>query len=196
MTRLPRSLLICLIVVAGFSGCTFYPLGMTENEWHRLTPQQQLDARTQQTEIDRDKAVRRAEEARRREAEERRLAAARQRRIDRLYAHNRYGDILRCSIEGGVFDFKPGWRPLAPVSFATARGEQGYVTFRQLNGRKHKKVWIEYSDDGHELKICHAKDHYECGHIGGSQSDFARGIYLSPTNFEGLMHSNQIECGY
>ena len=196
MTRPTLSILVSFFVALCASGCTFYPLGMTENEWLTLTPQQHLDARYRQAEIDREKAVRRAEEQRRREAEERRIARARQRRVDRLYAENRHGDVLRCTIEGGVIDFKPGWRRLAPVSFIAARGEQGYVRFRQLNGGKQKNVWIEYSDDGRELKICHDKDHYECGHIGGSQRAFAQGVFLSPANFEGLMNGNQINCGY
>ena len=169
---------------------------MTENEWYALTPQQQLDARYQQAEIDREKSRNRAEERRRKEADERRLADARQRRVDRLYAQDRFGDILRCSVAGGVFDFKPGWRRLAPVSFSVARGERGHIAFRALNGGKRKKVWVEYSDDGRVPKICHDEHHHECGYIGGSRRDFARGIHINPTDFEGVMNGNRIECGF
>ena len=76
-----------------------------------------------------EKIRNRAEERRRKEADERRLAEARQRRVDRLYAQDRFGDILRCSVAGGVFDFKPGWRRLAPVSFSVVRGERGHIAF-------------------------------------------------------------------
>ena len=95
-----------------------------------------------------------------------------------------------------MFDFKPGWRQLAPVSFSVARGEQGHVMFRQLNGGKEKQVWVEYSDDGNALTICHDKNHYECAAIGGSQRDFSRCLHIYPSNFKGVMHSNQIDCGF
>lgn len=41
-----------------FAGCAHYPLNMSEEEWERLTPQQQMDARERQARIDKDHALR------------------------------------------------------------------------------------------------------------------------------------------
>lgn len=43
---------ILMFAILLLAGCAHYPLGMPEEEWHRLTPQQQLDARKEQAALD------------------------------------------------------------------------------------------------------------------------------------------------
>ncbi|WP_210772242.1 hypothetical protein [Pseudodesulfovibrio sp. zrk46] len=58
------------------AGCAHYPLNMTEEEWTRLSPQQQMDARERQARLDQERAIEmekvRLEQARK-EAEQTRL---------------------------------------------------------------------------------------------------------------------------
>ena len=64
-----------VVVLAGLASCgPRYPLGMSEAEWNALTPQQRLDARGQQAQIDETRRRERAEETARQRAEEQRLA--------------------------------------------------------------------------------------------------------------------------
>jgi len=53
-TILIISLLAALMLI---TGCAHYPLNLTEEEWERLTPQQQLDARERQTKLDHEHAL-------------------------------------------------------------------------------------------------------------------------------------------
>jgi len=58
-------LLGLLLLVAA---CAHYPLNMSEAEWNRLNPEQQLEARKQQATIDQERAELRAQERREEEA--------------------------------------------------------------------------------------------------------------------------------
>ncbi|MEQ9814159.1 MAG: hypothetical protein RLO50_15375 [Azospirillaceae bacterium] len=83
--------LILLAMLALAAACARYPLGMSEEEWLRLTPQQQHEARLADAELRRAQAAQRAREA------EAAALAERNRLID-LYQRAGYGDILWCEI--------------------------------------------------------------------------------------------------
>lgn len=58
------------------AGCAHYPLNMSEAEWNRLTPEQQLEARKEQAALDQQRALEREklrQEQEAREAEQARL---------------------------------------------------------------------------------------------------------------------------
>lgn len=52
-TILARAELLALLMVA-LSGCFHFPLGMNEAQWVALTPEQQREARFQQTQRNKD----------------------------------------------------------------------------------------------------------------------------------------------
>jgi len=72
MHRLTLPFLLWILLIV--AGCAFYPLGMSEAEWNRLTPQQQLEARTKQAELDHERALLREKQRAEQEAQEREQA--------------------------------------------------------------------------------------------------------------------------
>lgn len=66
MTRLIILLVLGLLLV----GCARYPLGMTEDEWNRLSTEQQLEARKEQAKLDQERAITREKARLEREARE------------------------------------------------------------------------------------------------------------------------------
>jgi len=105
-----RSALLISLMVVLTACATYYPLGMSEAEWKRLTPEQQMSARMKQADLNQANAERRAEQAAARRQKFAALEAAERRRIEELYRSARYGDVLECVVEGGVADVRPGWR--------------------------------------------------------------------------------------
>jgi|GEM_PF-2867707 len=83
--------LVLVVIVALAAACTRYPLGMSEEEWLRLTPEQQHEARLADAELRAAQAAQRAREA------EAAALAERNRLID-LYQRAGHGDILWCEL--------------------------------------------------------------------------------------------------
>ncbi|MFO0793571.1 MAG: hypothetical protein U0586_05855 [Candidatus Brocadiaceae bacterium] len=62
MSTHQRILLFLLILVLFFEGCaTRYPLGLKEEQWQALSPQQQAEYTTKQYEIDEERRKRQEE---------------------------------------------------------------------------------------------------------------------------------------
>lgn len=76
MQRHTHFILPCLLgILLLLAACATHPLNISDTEWERLTPEQQLSARKQQAVIDQENAIRRANE--RKELEARKLEQAR-----------------------------------------------------------------------------------------------------------------------
>ena len=77
MQRFTTILIPCfLAILMLITGCAHFPLNMTEEEWERLTPQQQMDARERQAKLDQERALQREKlrlEQEAKEAEQARL---------------------------------------------------------------------------------------------------------------------------
>ena len=105
--RWAAALLCCAVLAA----CTSYPLGMAEAEWLRLTPEQQLQAREKQLEVDRLSEQRRLVEAAARQEEAQRQAAELQARRQDA----RYGERLQCVLQPAQAWLDRQWRPVEPL---------------------------------------------------------------------------------
>ena len=174
MTR-PIMLAAAALILAA---CSTHPLGMSKEEWVLLTPEQQMAARMKQADLNRAHAERRTEQAAARRQRFAALEVAERRRIEELYRSTRYGDVLECVVEGGVADFRRGWRSYTPVPFTLARGEIKSVKFS--GGDRRGKFWAKYSADGLSMKLCYGKPKGRggrfCASINGQSQDFSSGI--------------------
>ena len=157
------------------AACQSNPLGMSDKEWSRLTPEQQIQARMKQADINTANAERRAA-ARRHRAE---LAAEERRRVERIYASARYGEIVECVVEGGSADFHPGWRRYDPAPFTLVRGETKFVPLRE-SGKHRRKFWTRLSGDGLEVSVCSRQGKGSgsryCATISARSDDFSFGV--------------------
>jgi len=181
-----KTLYAIVILSALLAACTAsYPLNLSQEEWSRLSPEQQLEARTRQAEIDavsrRAREVQHAEEEARRKAEEH----AYQERIKQRYRQAEYGDIVQCILEQGVMDFKPGWHDIEPVGFMLVRGEQRQINAHASGTSKQISLWVKFDEDAMTISVCRnppRQDTYktkECRSIAATTRQFRKGIKKS-----------------
>jgi hypothetical protein len=175
-----------------------YPLGMSEAEWLRLTPEQQFAARSQQAEINRANAERYAQAQAAERERQAMLQAEELARREAIYQEARYGDILECVVEGGIADFHPGWRGYSPAPFTLARGEHKYVPLNDGSSRPGR-FWAGYSQDGREVSICHRDPQGRraggCATIHGMFRDYAAGVRRQITAPDVFQNAN-LMCSY
>ncbi len=141
--------LLLIASLAVMSGCAQYPMGLNQDQWQSLSPEQQADYTARQQAIDAE----RAKQAAIRREEQARLAAERERaeqeRLEAAYRHARYGDIIVVTVEGGEIAFGGKRHPYEPIAFELVRGERKEVRFSRL-GRHHQTTGIvmRLSEDG------------------------------------------------
>ncbi len=137
---------LCLLAVLVLAACVQYPLGMTEDEWLLLTPEQQQEARLADAELRRAQALQAAAEA------EERALAERNRLID-AYRNARPGDIAYCDIdppEGGY-----GRVLVQPSSVTLVKGEQRRLQVLIESPRRTEYVWLS-RDGGGRVELCNS----------------------------------------
>jgi len=148
VTRVSLSLLLLVFCALFLGGCESFPMGMSEREWNALTPQQQAEYRTRQTEMDRADSLRREREREAREQQER-LAAERERqRVADLRRHARPGDLVVVTVHGGMLAFYGKRHEFEPASFDLVRGERRKVQFRRRGHHETTEVEVALSADG------------------------------------------------
>ncbi len=176
------------------ASCQSNPLGMSDEEWARLTPEQQMQARMKQADVNQANADRRAAERRRRAL----LVAEERRRVERIYTSARYGDILECVVEGGIADFRPGWRGYDPAPFTLVRGETKFVPLRE-SGKGRRKFWTRLSADGLEVSVCarsgkRSRSRY-CATISARSDDFSYGV-SRPITINDVFQNATLVCAF
>lgn len=152
------------------TGCmTSYPLGMSEDEWERLSPQQQLDARERQAELDQRERERRAEAARIAAEEERR---ERERREQRL-RNAQPGEIVQCVVNNAEGYYAGAWRTAEPVGFTVVRGYPEVIDIPEQD-RATRRVQAEARFDGAQITLCRPNRN-ECTTLAATQNQLRCG---------------------
>ena len=121
------------------SACiSFHPLGMSDSEWNALTPEQKMEAREKQAQINAQKKQAKAD----REAAKQAAAAKR-------YETARYGDIITVVIKGGTMDIHGNRRDYEPLAFDLVRGESKTVNILRKGKHYNKDTAVmTLSEDG------------------------------------------------
>ncbi len=142
-----RFIALCMFLTS--AGCAHYPMGLSKEQWEALPPAQQAEYRARQTEIDAARSRAEIAAAADRHRVEQEAAQRERERVQDLYAHARYGDIVTVSINGGAVAFGGKRAPFEPVAFDLVRGETKRVEFVRL-GRPDERTKIEMrlSEDG------------------------------------------------
>lgn len=127
-------------------------MGLTQTQWDSLSSAQQAQYQASQHAID-EQNRQRAETQR---LERSRIAAeqakAEQERIAHLYAHAKYGDVVRVTVQGGSLEYNGRRYPYEPVSVDLVRGESKRVEFYgRGNNTLNTSYNIRLSDDGNTV---------------------------------------------
>lgn len=170
--------LVCLVLLlGGLSGCAArYPLGIPEEQWVLLTPQQQLDARSQQATLDQASQARREAEARAREAEAIKQAAElEQRRRDAGY-----GERVQCILESAEGYIRGRWQPVRPLAMDLVSGYPVELTLSDTRSRYQQDVYAGF--DGQVVRLCrssralHGSATNECVEMAATRQQLQRGV--------------------
>lgn len=159
---------LLLLTLALVAGCANNPLGMSDNEWQLLTPEQQFEARKIQDERDEAARVRRAEQ----QAQE----AAAQAKLIELRRTAPYGDVIQCSITHakGLFA-KNEWHPLLPISVEMHLSEAARRIDLMRQDQTSSSIALELEFDGLNVKICRSNNR-DCDVLAGTAAQFKQGI--------------------
>jgi len=191
--------LIASFLLLLLTGClNNYPLGFNEEEWMRLSPEQQLDARSQQAAIDEQKRIEREARA---DAERLRQAMEKQadkERIEQRYHHAQYGDVIQCVLKKTVLDFKPGWRDTKTAGFTLVRGESKTIEIHSDQDRKTTSLWVGLNQDAMTVKVCRNKptrqtqSHKACTEITATTQQYHHGVRktFNHNDMRGILHCN------
>jgi len=150
MSTPQKYILLSLILIVLVYGCaTRFPLGLKEEQWQALSPQQQAEYTTKQYQIDEERRKRQEEFERQREREEAEAIRLEKERILQLYRNARYGDIIQVNISGGSIAFIGERKGYEPLSFDLVRGERKRISF--YHHGKHithsTDIWVAYDNN-------------------------------------------------
>jgi len=150
MSTQKRCILILLLVFSLFEGCAKrFPLGLKEEQWQALSPQQQAEYTTKQYQIDEERRKRQEEYWRQKEREEAEAIRLEKERILQLYRNARYGDIIQVNISDGSIAFIGERKGYEPLSFDLVRGERKRISF--YHHGKHithsTDIWVAYDNN-------------------------------------------------
>lgn len=158
-----------LFSITAITACATYPLGMSEDEWNRLSPQQQIDARERQARLDQAERERRAEAARLRAEQERKA----QERYQERLANAGHGDIVQCVFQNGEGYYAGNWRDAEPVGFSLLKDYAQTVTIAE-QGRPTRTVDTEMTFNGANIRVCRPNNR-DCINVAATQNQLRRG---------------------
>ena len=142
-----------------------YRLGITNEEWSRITPDKKLDLRQEQEQIEREQNALEHVDYQRDEVAlaTRDIADAISENSRReLYTNSAYGSVVDCELNGGNGKFSSGlwkdkWTAIAPTRFTIAKGDAIYVPYQRMDRLKVRAYfWVSF--DYQELEFCASED--------------------------------------
>ncbi len=164
---------LLLVSISFITACANYPLGMTEDEWNQLSPQQQLDARERQARLDQAEQAQRAKAARHRAELER----AEQQRYQEMMANARPGDIVQCVLQDGEGYYGGSWRAAESVGFSLLRDYTQTVSIAE-QGRPTRSVATEMTYNGANIRVCRPNNR-DCVNLAATQNQLRSGVSKS-----------------
>lgn len=167
-----RSLLplLSIGIILSVSACSSYPLGMSEEEWNRLNPEQQLDARERQQRL--DLAERQRQSALQLARAEQ--AAAEQALYQDALLNAGPGDQVQCVLQGGEGYYASNWRAAEAKGFSLLKGFTQDVSFPE-QGRPSRSVTAQLTFDGANIKACRPHNR-DCTNFAATQNQLRSGV--------------------
>ncbi len=159
-----------LLAVFVLAGCTIYPLGIPQDQWQRMTPEQQHEARMEQAR--QDEAARERYELRQQQ-----LLEVRQRERDEREQRLRQavpGDVVQCRLDRVQIKLgKKKWRPANPLAVELLQGEiLGLVLER--TDKIHQRRPATISFDRLSVSLCDAH-RSDCAQLVATGRELQRG---------------------
>lgn len=166
-----------VLLVIGVTACgARYPLNIPEEQWVLMSPQQQLDARSQQAALDKAAHERRVAEARAREAEALKEAAE----LDQRRRNAEYGERVQCILDPAEVYVRGRWEAARPVALDLVSGFADEM--EAIDSRGHYGQSFYASFDGQTVRVCRSANAVqrrsvgECAEMIATRQQYERGI--------------------
>ena len=177
------SLIIGCVILAS---CAMHPLGIADDTWQAMTPEQQAQAYQKQADIDaKERASQQAQ------------AAAEKQQIAEIKANPKYGQYIQCIVEGAKYNgFIDGSNTVQPFNFDAISNKtlNTNITYYR-NGDKffeeHKQLFVSF--DGQQITLCDSDNQFnnKCSTLNATSSQYRKGIKL---NFNGSILNGSAKC--
>lgn len=159
-----------LLAVFVLAGCTIYPLGIPEDQWQRMTPEQQHEARMEQAR--QDEAARERYELRQQQ-----LLEAQQRERDEREQRLRRaipGDVVQCRLDRMQIKLgKKKWRAANPLAVELLQGETLDLTFERTD-KTYQSRRATISFDRLSISLCNVH-RSDCAQLVATGRELQRG---------------------
>lgn len=120
-------------------------------------------------------------------------------RIADLYANAKYGDIVECSVSGGIVDFHPGWLKYHEAAFTLVPGEFTQVKVEAQGGSRTQEFWAGMNLRQTAVQLCDRdpRDYSsaDCANLAGTSADFAHGRERS-ISLKEVFNGVFLRCAY
>ena len=167
------------------ASCVMHPLGIADDTWQAMTPEQQAQAYQKQADID---AKQKADEL----AKEH----ARQKEIADIKANPKYDQFVQCIVTNAQYvDFANNLNPIETFSFDAINGYNLNANIKYYrNGDKffknQKKLSVQF--DGRQIKLCDLDNPYsgKCATLNANAKQYQRGINIPFDDTLGMLKGN------
>lgn len=163
----------CAVLTLLLSGCSLHPLGLSDNQWDRMTPEQQAQAHREQARL--DEAARERRERRQQQAA-REHSAEHMRRLRQAVP----GDVLQCVLNDvQIRTGKNSWRAAHPAGTELLQGESKKLIFKRSDnlGYPYRALRIAYEQGS--VQACD-RSFSHCRVLKATPAELQRGkqVYL------------------
>lgn len=156
--------------ITSLSACAMHPLGIDDDTWKSMTPEQQAQAYQQQEEI---YAKQQAE----REARE----AKQQAEINHIKQNPQYGEYVQCTMTHVQYKDYRDWHKAEPFGFDAIKGQtlKTEINYYRNNDDRYtlnQSLYVKF--DGQSIRLCDnsTSSYANCATIIGTSRQYARGI--------------------
>lgn len=169
---LPLTILSLLI-----AGCSIHPLGISDETWQVMTPEQQANAYQKQADIDA-----------RLQAQKLAYKQQQAQEIANIKAHPQYGQYIQCVIKDGKYQsFINSWDDIQTFSFDAIKDKTttANLTYYQNNNKffnQSQELYISFT--GTQIKICKDQNSFsnDCSVITATIPQYQKGINIKTTS--------------
>jgi len=153
-----KKLLFIITVLSLLTACaSSYPLGMSEEQWKSITPEERQALLLKQQQYEEEQRAIRMKAA----AEERKLQLQQEmverERLDRLYSDPANGNVMMINILGGSYSYGKTVKRVLEDSYEIARGETKKIELALEDPKKHynstETIYLQYSMNGNAIYL-------------------------------------------
>lgn len=158
-----------------------YPLDIPEEQWVRMDPNAQQQARLKQAEVDQAQAQARQQEARARQAE----AAARAAELSHARTTAGPGERVQCVLDRAELHYGGKWRRAEPLGLDLVAGMPIEFELRLQDGNYRTRTGMARFD-GMEVRLCPDHNRDRCARLVATQGELRRGKSRQVTSHDFL----------